>query len=139
MTDHTDVRPYSTRKWTVTARGRIGRLLLVNLKSTFSFRRHFQIGSVFHIHSITAYQGEPAQETALHIITILKRYANEPFAAGMRSRDIFGRLRLRLRLRGSITAPAPAPAPSKTVRRLRLRLRLRAKCTGSGSDNRVIT
>ena len=44
---------------------------------------------------------------------------------GMRSRDIFGRLRLRLRLRGSIPAPAPAPATSKTVRRLRLRLRLR--------------
>ena len=59
--------------------------------------------------------------------------------SGMRSRDIFGRLRLRLRLRGSI--PAPAPAPSKTVRRLRLRLRLRAKCTGSGgsgSDDQVL-
>ena len=53
---------------------------------------------------------------------------------GMRSRDIFGRLRLQLRLRGSIPAPAPAPAPSKTVRRLRLRLRLQAKCTGSGSS-----
>ena len=47
-------------------------------------------------------------------------------AAGMRSRDIFGRLRLQLRLRGSI--PAPAPAPSKAVRRLRLR----ENCTGSG-------
>ena len=54
--------------------------------------------------------------------------------SGMRSRDIFGRLRLRLRLRGSISAPAPAPAPSKTVRRLRLRLRLREKCTGSGGS-----
>ena len=61
--------------------------------------------------------------------------------AGMRSRDIFGRLRLRLRLRGRISAPAPAPAPSKTVRRLRLRLRLREKCTGSGgsgSDDQVL-
>ena len=48
--------------------------------------------------------------------------------AGMRSRDIFGRLRLRLRLRGS--NPASASAPSKTV----LRLRLRAKCTGSGGS-----
>ena len=48
------------------------------------------------------------------------------FLPGMRSRDIFGRLRLRLR--GSI--PAPAPAPSKTVRRLRIR----AKCTGSGGS-----
>ena len=58
------------------------------------------------------------------------------FQAGMRSRDIFGRLRLRLRLRlrGSIPAPAPAPAPSKSVRRLQLRLRLRAKCTGSGGS-----
>ena len=55
-------------------------------------------------------------------------------APGMRSRDIFGRLRLRLRLRGRISAPAPAPAPSKTVRRLRLRLRLREKCTGSGGS-----
>ena len=54
------------------------------------------------------------------------------FEAGMRSRDIFGRLRLRLRLRRSISAPAPAPAPSKTVRRLRLRLR--EKCTGSGDS-----
>ena len=44
------------------------------------------------------------------------------FCPGMRSRDIFGRLRLR----GSI----PAPAPSKTFRRLRLR----AKCTGSGGS-----
>ena len=52
--------------------------------------------------------------------------------SGMRSRDIFGRLRLRLRLRGS--NPAPAPAPSKTVLRLRLRLRLRAKCNGSGDS-----
>ena len=56
------------------------------------------------------------------------------FKPGMRSRDIFGRLRLRLRLRGSIPAPAPAPAPSKTFRRLRLRLRLQAKCTGSGGS-----
>ena len=69
---------------------------------------------------------------------------NLKFKPGMRSRDIFGRLRLRLRLRGSIPAPAPAPAPSKTVRRLRLRLRLRAKSTGSGgsgsgSDDRVLT
>ena len=61
---------------------------------------------------------------------------------GMRSRDIFGRLRLRLRLQGSIPAPAPAPALSKTFRRLRLpapapvkiyrlrrlRLRLRLRC-----------
>ena len=52
-------------------------------------------------------------------------------SAGMRSRDIFGRLRLRLRLRlrGSIPAlaPAPTPAPGKMyrLRRLRLRLRLR--------------
>ena len=55
---------------------------------------------------------------------------------GMRSRDIFGRLRLRLRLRlrGSIPAPAPAPAPSKTFRRLRLRLQLLAKCAGSGDS-----
>ena len=63
------------------------------------------------------------------------------FKPGMRSRDIFGRLRLRLRLRGSIPAPAPAPAPSKTFRRLRLRLRLQAKCTGSGgsgSDAQVL-
>ena len=54
---------------------------------------------------------------------------------GMRSRDIFGRLRLRLR--GSI--PAPAPTPSKTVGQLRLRLR--AKCTGSGgsgSDDQIL-
>ena len=42
------------------------------------------------------------------------------YESGMRSRDIFGRLRLRLRLRGSIPAPAPAPAPSKSVRRLQL-------------------
>ena len=61
--------------------------------------------------------------------------------SGMRSRDIFGRLRLQLRLRGSISAPAPAPAPSKTV--IWLRLRLRAKCTGSsgsgsGSDDQVL-
>ena len=56
------------------------------------------------------------------------------YISGMRSRDIFGRLRLRLRLRESIPAPAPTPAPSKTVRRLRLRLRLRAKCTGSGGS-----
>ena len=68
--------------------------------------------------------------------------------SGMRSRDIFGRLRLRLRLRRSNPvrlrrsnpAPAPVPAPSKTVLRLRLRLRLRAKCTGSGSgsDDQVL-
>ena len=59
---------------------------------------------------------------------------NLVLASGMRSRDIFGRLRHRLRLRGSIPAPAPAPAPSNTVRRFRLRLRLRAKCTGSGGS-----
>ena len=56
------------------------------------------------------------------------------FVSGMRSRDIFGRLRLRLRLRGSNPAPAPAPTPSKTVLRLRLWLRLRAKSTGSGGS-----
>ena len=66
-----------------------------------------------------------------------------PLKTGMRSRDIFGRLRLRLRLRGSIPAPAPAPAPSKTFRWLRLRLRLRVKLfggsgSGSGSDAQVL-
>ena len=68
----------------------------------------------------------------------MSTYVNLPpvknWKPGMRSRDIFGRLRLRLRLRGSIPAPAPAPAPSKTVRRLRLRLRLRVKYTGSGGS-----
>ena len=51
--------------------------------------------------------------------------------SGMRSRDIFGRLRLRLRLRGSIPAPAPAPAPGKIYRLRRLRLRLRLRCSSS--------
>ena len=75
------------------------------------------------------------QNRYLVILEFSKIYV---FKTGMRSRDIFGRLRLQLRLRGSIPAPAPAlapaPAPSKTVWRLRLRLRLRAKCTGSGGS-----
>ena len=71
-------------------------------------------------------------ETALD--TAYRWFCHNGMKAGMRSRDIFGRLRLRLRLRGRISAPAPAPAPSKTVRRLRLRLRLREKCTGSGGS-----
>ena len=79
-------------------------------------------------------------------MTLLGRYRSKPLflITGMRSRDIFGRLRLRLRLlRGSI--PAPAPAPSKSVWRLQLRLRLQAKCngygdsgSGSGSDDQVL-
>ena len=72
-------------------------------------------------------------------VLLATRGARATSKPGMRSRDIFGRLRLQLRLQGSISAPAPAPAPSKTV--LRLRLRLRAKCTGSGgsgSDDQVL-
>ena len=44
---------------------------------------------------------------------------------GMRSCDIFGRLRLELRLRGSIPAPAPAPGKMYRLRQLWLRLQLR--------------
>ena len=69
-----------------------------------------------------------------YAIIASRLYEPDTSWAGMRSRDIFGRLRLRLRLRGSIPAPAPAPAPSKYVWRLQLRLRLRAKCTGSGGS-----
>ena len=49
----------------------------------------------------------------------LTEHGSERVEPGMRSRDIFGRLRLRLRLQ----------------LRLRLRLRLRAKCTGSGGSD----
>ena len=66
-----------------------------------------------------------------HIEHRIVRPLKVRYLPGMRSRDIFGRLRLRLRLWGSISVPAPR----KTVRRLRLRLRLRAKCTGSGSGS----
>ena len=74
----------------------------------------------------------PAQQAMLSDVSDPANQPNQTFEPGMRSRDIFGRLRLRLRLRGSNPAPAPAPAPSKAV--LRLRLRLRAKCTGSGGS-----
>ena len=76
-----------------------------------------------------------AKNVRHHIICFKRLELNrDMFLSGMRSRDIFCRLRLRLRLRRSIPAPAPALAPSKTFWRLRLWLRLRAKCTGSGGS-----